>query len=183
MDYYNKLNSSIQNSINDYGLQYHLKYFEEIVKLAYIIIENTPKLDLKEYSSNVSLNTSIQTVVNFFNSIKPEYSYMFQNILQEKNIQHIEQKEVNEIVETETQEDNCKIVKSPMVGTFYLKPDPNSNPYVEIGKKVKKGDILCIIEAMKLMNEIECEFDGEIAEILVKDGEMVEYGKPLFKIK
>ena len=103
--------------------------------------------------------------------------------VQEKNIQHIEQKEVNEIVETETQEDNCKIVKSPMVGTFYLKPDPNSNPYVEIGKKVKKGDILCIIEAMKLMNEIECEFDGEIAEILVKDGEMVEYGKPLFKIK
>lgn len=103
--------------------------------------------------------------------------------VQEKNIQHIEQKEVNEIVETETQEDNCKIVESPMVGTFYLKPDPNSNPYVEIGKKVKKGDILCIIEAMKLMNEIECEFDGEIAEILVKDGEMVEYGKPLFKIK
>ena len=92
-------------------------------------------------------------------------------------------KEVNEIVETETQEDNCKIVKSPMVGTFYLKPDPNSNPYVEIGKKVKKGDILCIIEAMKLMNEIECEFDGEIEEILAKDGEMVEYGKPLFKIK
>lgn len=103
--------------------------------------------------------------------------------VQEKNIQHIEQKEVNEIVETETQEDSCKIVKSPMVGTFYLKPDPNSNPYVEIGKKVKKGDILCIIEAMKLMNEIECEFDGEITEILVKDGEMVEYGKPLFKIK
>ena len=86
--------------------------------------------------------------------------------VQEKNIQHIEQKEANEIVETETQEDNCKIVKSPMVGTFYLKPDPNSNPYVEIGKKVKKGDILCIIEAMKLMNEIECEFDGEIEEML-----------------
>ena len=94
-----------------------------------------------------------------------------------------EVKVVEKVVETETQEDNCKIVKSPMVGTFYLKPDPNSNPYVEIGKKVKKGDILCIIEAMKLMNEIECEFDGEIAEILVKDGEMVEYGKPLFKIK
>ena len=76
-----------------------------------------------------------------------------------------------------------EIVKSPMVGTFYLKPDPNSNPYVEIGKKVKKGDILCIIEAMKLMNEIESEFDGEITEILVQDGEAVEYGKPLFKIK
>ena len=93
------------------------------------------------------------------------------------------QKEDKENVQIEKKEENCNIVKSPMVGTFYLKPDPNSNPYVEIGKRVKKGDILCIIEAMKLMNEIECEFDGEIIEILVKDGEMVEYGKPLFKIK
>lgn len=80
-----------------------------------------------------------------------------------------------------TEEGN--IVKSPMVGTFYLRPDPNSAPYVEVGKTVKKGDVLCIIEAMKLMNEIESEFDGTIAEVLVKDGEMVEYGKPLFRIK
>ena len=75
------------------------------------------------------------------------------------------------------------IVKSPMVGTFYIKPAPNADPYVKIGQKVKKGDILCIIEAMKLMNEIENEFDGEVAEILAKDGEPVEYGTPLFKIK
>lgn len=75
------------------------------------------------------------------------------------------------------------VVKSPMVGTFYLKPSPSSAPYVEVGKKVKKGDVLCIIEAMKLMNEIESEFDGEIKEILVKDEEAVEYGKPLFIIK
>lgn len=74
------------------------------------------------------------------------------------------------------------IVKSPMVGTFYAKPSPNSESYVEVGKRVKKGDVLCIIEAMKLMNEIESEFDGEIKEILVKDEEMVEYGKPLFRI-
>lgn len=80
-------------------------------------------------------------------------------------------------------EENFNIVKSPMVGTFYLKPSPDSEPYVQVGQKVKKGDTLCIIEAMKLMNEIESEFDGEIAEILLKDGEMVEYGKPLFKIK
>ena len=81
------------------------------------------------------------------------------------------------------QESETNIVKSPMVGTFYLRPDPNSAPYVEVGKTVKKGDVLCIIEAMKLMNEIESEFDGTIAEILVKDGEMVEYGKPLFRIR
>lgn len=83
----------------------------------------------------------------------------------------------------ETTEENFNIVKSPMVGTFYLKPSPDSEPYVQVGQKVKRGDTLCIIEAMKLMNEIESEFDGEIAEVLLKDGEMVEYGKPLFKIK
>lgn len=75
------------------------------------------------------------------------------------------------------------IVSSPMVGTFYIKPSPNSEPYVELGKVVKEGDVLCIVEAMKLMNEIESEFAGEIVEIYVKDGEPVEYGKPLFRIK
>ena len=75
------------------------------------------------------------------------------------------------------------IVKAPMVGTFYSKSSPASEPFVQIGSKVKKGDKLCIIEAMKLMNEIESEFDGEVAEILVKDEEMVEYGTPLFVIK
>ena len=79
--------------------------------------------------------------------------------------------------------ENKKIVKAPMVGTFYLKPSPTSEAYVEIGKTVKKGDTLCIIEAMKLMNEIESEFDGKIIEICVKDGEAVEYGKPLFVIE
>lgn len=89
------------------------------------------------------------------------------------------------IVETQIQEEILEegnIVTSPMVGTFYLKPAPTAEPYVEIGKKVKKGDTLCIIEAMKLMNTIESELDGEIKEILVKDGEAVEYGKPLFRI-
>jgi acetyl-CoA carboxylase biotin carboxyl carrier protein len=74
------------------------------------------------------------------------------------------------------------IVKSPMVGTFYSKSSPTSNPYVEIGSEVKKGTVLCIVEAMKLMNEIESEYDGKIVEILVKDGTPVEYGQPLFRI-
>ncbi len=76
-----------------------------------------------------------------------------------------------------------KEIKSPMVGTFYSKSSPTANKYVEVGSKVKKGDILCIIEAMKLMNEIESEFDGEIVKICVEDGEMVDYGKTLFIIK
>ncbi len=85
--------------------------------------------------------------------------------------------------ETSLEEIKGNIVKSPMVGTFYLKPSPTSESYVEVGKNVKKGDTLCIIEAMKLMNEIESEFEGKVKEILVKDGEAVEYGKPLFIIE
>ena len=90
-------------------------------------------------------------------------------------------KEESEL-EQSSNENTGKIVNSPMVGTFYIKPNPSANPYVEVGRKVKKGDVLCIIEAMKLMNEIESEFDGEIAEIFIKDGEAVEYGKALFRI-
>lgn len=86
------------------------------------------------------------------------------------------------INDTSIEEEKGNIVKSPMVGTFYIKPSPTSNPYVEIGSDVKKGDTLCIIEAMKLMNEIESEFSGKIIEILVNDGESVEYGTPLFRI-
>lgn len=88
-----------------------------------------------------------------------------------------------EVTATNNETVEGNIVTSPMVGTFYIKPSPNSEPYVEIGKQVKKGDVLCIVEAMKLMNEIESEYDGEIVEIYVKDGEAVEYGKPLFRIK
>lgn len=95
---------------------------------------------------------------------------------QVKVIEHIEENTVKEEVKS------GNIVKSPMVGTFYSKSSPTSNPYVEIGTEVKKGTVLCIVEAMKLMNEIESEFNGKIAEILVKDGETVEYGQPLFRI-
>lgn len=96
-----------------------------------------------------------------------------------------EQVKVIEDIEENTVKEEIKcgnIVKSPMVGTFYSKSSPTSNPYVEIGAEVKKGTVLCIVEAMKLMNEIESEFNGKIEEILVKDGEAVEYGQPLFRI-
>lgn len=74
-------------------------------------------------------------------------------------------------------------VKSPMVGVFYAAPAPEEKPYVQVGDKVRKGDVLCIIEAMKLMNEITADEDGEIAKICVSDGQVVEYGQCLFLIK
>lgn len=78
--------------------------------------------------------------------------------------------------------DNSKTIDAPIVGVFYAASAPGKAPYVSAGKRVKKGDVVCIIEAMKCMNEIQAEEDGEIVEVLVKDGELVEYGQPLFKI-
>jgi acetyl-CoA carboxylase biotin carboxyl carrier protein len=74
------------------------------------------------------------------------------------------------------------LVKSPMVGTFYRAPSPGASPFVEVGQTVKEGQALCIIEAMKLLNEIEAEKSGVIREILVDNGEPVEFGQPLFVI-
>ena len=73
-------------------------------------------------------------------------------------------------------------IKSPMVGIFYAAPSPEAEPFVKVGSKVKKGDTLCIIEAMKLMNEITAEQDGEILEICAEDGQIVEFGQPLFRL-
>ncbi len=74
------------------------------------------------------------------------------------------------------------IIKSPLVGTFYTAPSEDADAYVKVGDKVKKGQTLAIIEAMKLMNEIESEFDGNISEVYVENGQAVEYGQPLFKV-
>lgn len=88
-----------------------------------------------------------------------------------------------EAAKKEVEDENLYTVKSPMVGTFYSSPSENSEPYVKSGDKVNKGNVLCIVEAMKLMNEIESEIEGTIVEVLCKNGQMVEYGEPLFKVK
>ncbi len=76
-----------------------------------------------------------------------------------------------------------KLVSSPLVGTFYNASSPESEPFVKVGDQVKKGQVLGIIEAMKLMNEIECEFDGVVDAILIGNEDVVEYGQPLFRIR
>lgn len=86
-------------------------------------------------------------------------------------------------IKVEEKDEDLKVIKSPMVGTFYSASSPDSKAFVSEGNEVSKGDVLCIIEAMKLMNEIESDVNGVVKEILVRDGEMVEYGQPLFKVK
>ncbi len=77
---------------------------------------------------------------------------------------------------------NGETVKSPIVGTYYKAPSPDSDPFISVGSKVSKGDTLCIVEAMKIMNEIEAEFGGTVQEILIEDGQPVEFDQPLFII-
>jgi acetyl-CoA carboxylase biotin carboxyl carrier protein len=74
------------------------------------------------------------------------------------------------------------VMKSPMVGTFYRSPSPDAKPFIEVGQTVKEGQVVCIIEAMKLMNEIEADFTGEVKAVLAENGQPVEYGQPLFII-
>lgn len=85
--------------------------------------------------------------------------------------------------QNETKDVQGNIIKSPLVGTFYAAPAEDAVPFVTEGSEVKKGQTLGIVEAMKLMNEIESEFEGKVAEILVENGQMVEFGQPLFRIK
>ena len=80
-------------------------------------------------------------------------------------------------------EPELAVLKSPIVGTFYRATEPGARPFVEKGEMVKKGQVLCIIEAMKLMNEIEAELDGTIVACLAENGQPVEYGEPLFQIR
>ena len=85
-----------------------------------------------------------------------------------------------DIVQQKSDEPEGQIVKSPLVGTFYAAPSEDAEPFVSVGDQVKKGQTLAIVEAMKLMNEIESECDGIVKEVLVENGEMVEFGQPLF---
>lgn len=80
-------------------------------------------------------------------------------------------------------DDGSKPVTAPMVGVFYAAPSPDKEPYVTVGSKVKKGDVLCLIEAMKLMNEVTAEQSGEIVKVCVENGQVVEFGQQLFMIK
>ena len=82
----------------------------------------------------------------------------------------------------EAAKSNLLEVKSPMVGTYYAQPEPGASPYVTPGQRISKGQVLCIIEAMKIMNEIESEFSGVMKEVLVEDAQPVEYGQVLFRI-
>lgn len=101
-----------------------------------------------------------------------------------KRIADDEQPKIEKNKDSETvKEDNYKTITSPMVGVFYSSPSPDADPYISVGQTINNGDIVCIIEAMKLMNEIPATESGTITEICVNNGDIVEFGQPLFKVK
>jgi acetyl-CoA carboxylase biotin carboxyl carrier protein len=89
----------------------------------------------------------------------------------------------NNVLTPESEDVDLAIIKSPIVGTFYRAPEPGAKPFAELGQTVRKGQVLCIIEAMKLMNEINAECDGELVKAYVENGQAVQYGERLFAVK
>ncbi|WP_250230110.1 acetyl-CoA carboxylase biotin carboxyl carrier protein [Anaeropeptidivorans aminofermentans] len=147
--------------------------FNNIKELISLIDKSSlTELDLKFENTEIRLSKNKNSTGSVKEASKPVVSVP--EIKEEGpiTILPVEEKEVKEGF----------IVKSPLVGTFYESHSPGKPPYVSVGSTVKEGDILCIVEAMKVMNEITSEKSGEIAEIFIKDGEMVEYGQPIFRI-
>ncbi len=95
----------------------------------------------------------------------------------------VETKKVQKTEKTTDDFSDCDVVESPIVGVFYSKPAPDKEPFVKVGDKVKKGDVICIVEAMKVLNEIKSDFDGEVVQVAVNNEDVVEFGQPLIYIK
>lgn len=152
----------------------NIAYFEVKLDNSYIKMDKSLTRSLKEENKisneDVSKTLEAKEVDNG------------ESIVSSKKSKEVSE-EVKEEMEKVVSEEDLYVVTSPMVGTFYESPGVEEPSYVSVGSKISLGDILCIIEAMKLMNEIESEIAGEIVEVLVQNGNMVEYGQPLFKVR
>ncbi|HHH52557.1 MAG TPA: acetyl-CoA carboxylase biotin carboxyl carrier protein [Bacteroidetes bacterium] len=135
----------------------------------------------KEYHKFVNAPVQQQAPVVVSSHI-PAHTGAVDNTAQDQQQQPVEQKQnASENVQTETKQ-NLLEIKSPIVGTFYRSPGPDKEPYVKIGDRVEKDTVVCIVEAMKLFNEIESEVSGKIVDVLVEDGTPVEYDQVLFLV-
>ena len=130
------------------------------------------EIEVKEGEESVRINRKKESIVQ--TSVSPS---IVPSPVAQNNLPTTE-----EITESEITDNNSKIV-SPMVGTFYRKPSPDKEPFIEVGQVIKKGQTVCIIEAMKMMNQVKSEFDGKVISINVGDGEPVEFGQELISIE
>lgn len=144
---------------------------EYIEKLAKVINDNgLTEISLEDGEQAITVRKDVPEVVTVSPSVSASTSAPTANI--------------QESAENQTKPLNKgKAVTSPMVGTFYASPSPDSEPFVEIGSEIKEGDVVCIIEAMKLMNEIKSEHAGKVTQICVKNGDPIEYGQVLMYLE
>ena len=146
--------------------------FEKMIELIKTVSDsNLTQFQIEEDGFKLSMKTDKQSklVVQNQESIP-------------KEIQSVAMDEIKPAEQKEIKKAEGNVVKSPLVGTFYSASSPDSAPFVKVGDTVKKGQVLGIVEAMKLMNEIESEFDGVVKEIQIENEQVVEYGQPLFVI-
>ncbi|WP_164668649.1 acetyl-CoA carboxylase biotin carboxyl carrier protein [Virgibacillus doumboii] len=161
---------------------------QEIRELIKLVDQST--IDEFTYESNGTTVTMKKSgeqpvVKSVENQEVPKESPVEPVKVKEPEVQEVKKEETAQSEEpaAESNTDYDHEIVSPMVGTLYIAPNPESDPFVKNGSKVEKDSVVCIVEAMKLFNEIEAEVSGEIVEILVEDGELVEYGQPLFRVK
>ena len=152
---------------------------EKIIELIHTVSEsNLTQFTMEEGNLKISMKTDKQTKV----IAAPQAVAAVPAAVVTETVQtSVPAQENTQQVQEETLDGN--VVKSPLVGTFYNAPSPDAEPYVKVGDTVKKGQVLAIVGAMKLMNEIESEFDGTVEKVLVANEEVVEFGQPLFVIK
>ena len=147
--------------------------FEKMIELIKTVSDsNLTQFQIEEDGFKLSMKTDKQSKV----VVQKQESVP-------KEIQSVAIADAEPAEQKEIKKANGNVVKSPLVGTFYSASSPDSAPFVKVGDTVKKGQVLGIVEAMKLMNEIESEFDGVVKEILIENEQVVEYGQPLFKVK
>ena len=147
--------------------------FEKMIELIKTVSDsNLTQFQIEEDGFKLSMKTDKQSKV----VVQKQESVS-------KEIQSVAIADAEPAEQKEIKKANGNVVKSPLVGTFYSASSPDSAPFVKVGDTVKKGQVLGIVEAMKLMNEIESEFDGVVKEIQIENDKVVEYGQPLFKVK
>nr|YP_010951997.1 Biotin carboxyl carrier protein of acetyl-CoA carboxylase [Laurencia obtusa]WMP12936.1 Biotin carboxyl carrier protein of acetyl-CoA carboxylase [Laurencia obtusa] len=150
---------------------------------------NVEKIKVQQENTKIFINKTKKHFINIYNYSNKNEEVKIINIKEQKidpNTKHITKGTTqNKPVQTKSVDQSVtySTIISPMVGTFYRSPGPNESPFVEINSMVKTKQTVCIIEAMKLMNEIEAEVQGEIVEILVQDGDIVDCGQALMKVK
>ncbi len=156
-----------------------LNYIKKLIKM--LDESGLAEIEIEEEGSKLRLSKPRPKITQAFQQITPQI------IEQQSQAAKPQEQETKPAVEAEPKEefksDKIVEVRSPMVGTFYKAPSPDAEPYVTVGSKVKKGTVLCIIEAMKLMNEIESEVSGTVVKVLVENAQPVEYDQPLFLIE